>query len=401
MSVYIVGAKRTPIGSFLGSLQAVTAPELASVAFKAALKESRVDLAHIDEVILGNVLSSGQKQGVARQAAIYGDIPLEVPAYAVNMVCGSGMKAAMNGYSQIKAGLADLIVAGGVESMSQAPFLVSSKVRQGNKMGNLSMTDTILHDALLDSFDGKHMGVTAENIAEKYQITREAQDEFALSSQEKAIAALDSGVFTAELVPVEVKSRRGTQVISEDEYPNRQTNQEKLAKLRAAFLPEGTVTVGNASGLNDGASALVLASENYVKEHQLTPLVEVVGIGQGGVEPSLMGLGPTPAIKQALQQAGLTLADIDVIELNEAFAAQSLGVIRELADFSGLSESELQAKTNLHGGAIALGHPLGASGNRIIVTLLHIMRKKNYQYGLASLCIGGGMGVAVILKNIE
>lgn len=400
MSVYIVGAKRTAIGSFLGSLKDVTAPELGSLVIKAALAEAKVAEAAVDEVILGNVLSSGQKQGVARQAAIKAGLPVEVPAYAINMVCGSGMKAVMNGFTQIASGMTNVVVAGGVESMSQAPFLVSSKIRQGQKMGDLTMTDTILHDALLDSFDGKHMGITAENIAEKYKISREDQDQFAYHSQEKAIAAVDNGSFKAEIVPVEVKTRQGIHTVETDEYPNRRTDETKLAKLRPAFKPDGTVSAGNSSGLNDGASATVLVSESYLKENQLTPLVEVIAIGQGGVAPELMGLGPTPAIKSALKQGGLTLADMDVIELNEAFAAQSLGVLRELSEAYNVTEESLKGKTNLNGGAIALGHPLGASGNRIIVSLIHLMKKNKLKYGLASLCIGGGMGVAVILKNI-
>lgn len=400
-SVYIVGAKRSPIGSFLGSLKDTNAPELGSAVIKSVLEESQVKPEIIDEVIIGNVLSSGQKQGVARQASIYAGVPIEVPAYAINMVCGSGMKAIMNAYTQIKAGQGNAYVAGGVEVMSQAPFLVSGKVRQGNKMGDLSMTDSILHDALLDSFDGNHMGITAENIAKKYQISREEQDAFALHSQEKAIKAVDEGAFQAEITPIELKTRKGPVIFETDEYPNRRTDLEKLASLRPAFLKEGSVTAGNASGLNDGASATVVVSQEIVKQENLTPLVEIVAIGQGGVSPDVMGLGPTPAIKNALKQAGLTLADMDVLELNEAFAAQSLGVVHELSEIYNLSKEEILAKTNLNGGAIAIGHPLGASGNRIVVTLIHLMKKHNYQYGLASLCIGGGMGVAVILKNVE
>lgn len=399
-SVYIVGAKRSAIGSFLGSLKDTNAAELGSAVIKSVLEESQVKPDMIDEVIMGNVLSSGQKQGLARQASIYAGVPIEVPAYAINMVCGSGMKAIMNAYAQIKAGQGNAYVAGGVEVMSQAPFLVSGKVRQGNKMGDLSMTDSILNDALLDSFDGNHMGITAENIAEKYQISREEQDAFAFASQQKAIKAVDEGAFEAEITPIELKTRKGPVTFVIDEYPNRRTDLEKLANLRPAFLKEGSVTAGNASGLNDGASATVVVSQEIVEQENLTPLVEIVAIGQGGVNPEVMGLGPTPAIKNALKQANLTLADMDVLELNEAFAAQSLGVVHELSEIYDLSKEEILAKTNLNGGAIAIGHPLGASGNRIVVTLIHLMKKHNYQYGLASLCIGGGMGVAVILKNV-
>ena len=401
MSVYIIGAKRTAIGSFLGSLKDISAAELGTVAIQAALTEAGVAPAQVDEVIIGNVISSGQKQGVARQAAIHAGIPVEVPAYAINMVCGSGMKAVMTAFTEIKAGQAELVVAGGVESMSQAPFIMPGRMRQGQKMGAITMVDTLLEDALLDSFDGQHMGITAENVAEKHDLSRVVQDEFAFASQTKAIAAVDSGAFVAEIAPVTVKTRQGEVVVATDEYPNRTSTLEKLAKLRPAFKKEGTVTAGNASGINDGGSATVIASEAFVKEHELTPLVEIVAIGQGGVSPEVMGLGPVPAIQAALKQAHLTLEEIDILELNEAFAAQSLGVLKELGALWDVAPETIAAKTNLNGGAIALGHPLGASGNRIIVSLIHLMKAKNLQYGLASLCIGGGMGVAVILKNVN
>lgn len=397
--VYIASAKRTPIGTFLGGLKDVSVGELGSVAIKGVLEESGIEVKDVDEVIMGNVLPAGQGQGIARQAAIKAGIPATVPASAVNMVCGSGMKSVMNAYTSIRAGENQVVVAGGMESMSQTPYLVPAKTRGGSKMGNLEMQDHMIADGLTDAFNNYHMGVTAENIAKEYGITREQQDQFAYRSQEKAIQAVDAGAFQEEIVPVEVKSRKGTLILDTDEYPNRTTNPEKLANLRPAFDKEGTVTAGNSSGINDGASATLVVGETYLKEHQLTALVEIVAIGQGGVDPSVMGLGPTPAIRMALKRAGLRLQDLDVIELNEAFAAQSLGVIHELAEEHGMSEDELLAKTNPSGGGIALGHPVGASGNRILVTLIHYMKKHNLRYGLASLCIGGGMGTAIIVKN--
>lgn len=399
MGIYIVGAKRTPIGSFLGSLKDISASDLGAITIESALNHAKLKPTTVDEVIMGQVLSTGQKQGVARQASIKAMIPESVPAYGVNMVCGSGMKAIMTAYTEMKSGMADIIVAGGVESMSQAPYFLPAKIRSGNKMGNMTMIDSLLYDALTDSFSGEHMGITAENIAEAYMITREQQDQFAVDSQKKAIEAVENHLFESEIVPVEVTSKRESKMVKVDEYPNHTTSIEKLASLRPAFKENGTVTAGNASGINDGASATVIVSEQAVVDHNVTPLVEIVGIGQGGVSPDYMGLGPLPAIDRALNQANLTLADIDVIELNEAFAAQSLGVIHELSKVYDISETDLLNKTNKRGGAIALGHPLGASGNRIVVTLLHIMKSEGHKYGLASLCIGGGMGVAIILKN--
>lgn len=397
--VYIVGAKRTPIGSFLGSLKDVSAGDLGSIAIKAALEESKVHLNDVDEVLMGNVLSAGQGQGIARQTAIKAGLGVRVPATALNIACGSGMKAVMNAVQAIRAEDAHVIVAGGVESMSQTPHLIPGRNRSGHKMGSFEVVDHMLHDGLTDAFEGYHMGVTAENIVEKYQITREEQDQFAFESQQKAIAAVDAGKFKAEIAAVEVTNRKGTVVVDQDEYPNRQTNLDKLAKLRPAFKKDGSVTAGNASGINDGASATVVVSESYLKNHNLQPLVEIVAVAQAGVDPSVMGLGPTPAVEKVLEKAQLTLADVDVIELNEAFASQALGVIHELSERCAIDKTELMAKTNLNGGAIALGHPIGASGNRIIVTLIHLMKEKKAKYGLATLCIGGGMGTAIILKN--
>jgi acetyl-CoA C-acetyltransferase len=355
----------------------------------------------IQAVVMGNILPAGQGQGIARQAAIKAGIPVTVPAYGVNMVCGSGMKSVMLGYTSIKAGLYNIVVAGGIENMSATPYLVPKEVRTGTKMGPLTMHDHMLTDALWDAFDGQHMGVTAENIATKYSISRERQEAFAVASQLKAIKAVDSGEFKDEIVPLTIKVGKEEVVFENDEYPNRKTDAAKLATLRPAFVKDGTVTAATSSGINDGASVILLASQEAVDRFSLVPLVELVGIGQGGVEPSLMGLGPTPAIRQALKHAGLTIDQIDLFELNEAFAAQALGVVHELSEEHHVTEESILNKTNPNGGAIALGHPVGASGNRIIVTLVHEMLKRDLTYGLASLCIGGGMGTAVIFKKLK
>jgi acetyl-CoA C-acetyltransferase len=397
--VFIVGAKRTAIGSFQGGLSRVSVQELGTVVTKEVLKESGVSTEDVNEVIFGNALPAGQGQGVARQISIAAGIPDRIPASGVNMVCGSGLKAVMNGYASILTGMNDVVVTGGVESMSQAPHLMPQKTRSGIKMGSFEVEDHMLKDGLTDAFSHKHMGITAENIAEKYDISREAQDAFAYKSQQKAIQAQDSGAFDEEIVPVTVKSRRGETVVDQDEYINRNSTEEKLAQLRPAFKKDGTVTAGNASGLNDGASATLIVSESYLNEHKLTPLAEIVAIGQGGVDPQIMGMGPITAIQDSLNRADLTLDQMDVIELNEAFSAQSIGVVEELATLSEMKTEDIYNRTNLNGGAIALGHPIGASGNRILVTLLHLMKNKESNYGLASLCIGGGMGVSMVLKK--
>lgn len=399
--VYIVGAKRTPIGSFLGSLKSVSAVKLASQAIRGALEQAQVQSTDVTEVILGNVLSAGLGQGIARQAAIGAGLSIEVPAYSLNMVCGSGLKAVANGMSMIQSGLAQAVVTGGTESMSNAPFLVDGVIRSGRKMGHMNFTDSMLHDGLTDAFEGYHMGITAENVAREFGISRGEQDQFAIRSQEKAIIAQDSGKFADEIVPVVVETRAGVEEVAEDEYINRTTTLEKMTNLRPVFKADGTVTAANASGLNDGASAIILASGQLAEAQQLPIMAEVIAIGQGGVDPSVMGIGPVPAIKKALEVANLTLADIDLFELNEAFAAQSLAVMNELAAESGESVETLSERMNVNGGAIALGHPIGASGNRILVTLLYELKRRSLTYGLASLCIGGGMGLAVIIKNVE
>lgn len=397
--VYVVSAKRTAIGSFLNGLNGVSPVTFGSEVVKAILEETKLDPANVDELICGNVLPAGLGQNIARQISLAAGIPETICAHSINMVCGSGLKAVMNGYLAIKAGYENVIIAGGAESMSGAPYLIPSNSRSGNKMGNFTAVDHMINDSLTDAMNHVHMGVTAENIANKYGITREMQDEFAYASQQKAIAAVDSGRFKDEIVPIEVKKKKETVVFDTDEHPNRTSTPEKMAKLRPAFVKDGTVTAANASGINDGASFVMLASEEAVEKYGLKPLVEVVGIGQGGVDPLVMGLGPTPAVLNALKFAGKTLQEMDLVELNEAFAAQSLGVIHELVEATGIDRDELLAKTNVNGGAIALGHPVGASGNRILVTLIHEMEKRNSEYGLASLCIGGGMGTAVVVKK--
>lgn len=399
--VYIVAAKRTAIGSFLGSLKDESASDMGAAVLKNIIEETKVNPEKIDEVVVGNVLDAGQGQGVGRQVSIKAGIPDTVPGYGVNMVCGSGMKSLMTGFANIKANTQNLVVTGGVEAMSQAPYLASGKLREGHKMGNFNLIDHMVFDALTDAYEGYHMGVTAENISRKYDISREAQDEFAAESQRRAVEALKSSKFKDEIVPYEVRTRKGSFIFDTDEYPREGTTVETLGKLKPAFEKAGTVTAGNSSGINDGAAMIMLASEQMVKEAGLTPLAELVAVGQGGVNPSVMGLGPTPAIRNALEMAGLKLGDIDLLELNEAFAVQSLGVIRELSNEYGVSETWIKERTNVNGGAIALGHPVGVSGTRIVVTLVHEMIKRGSKLGLASLCIGGGMGTAVVIRNLE
>lgn len=400
--VYIVGAKRTAVGSFLGSLKDVKAPDLAAPLVRQLLADTQVPADQVDELILGNILPAGVGQGPGRQVAIKGGLPLHVPASSINMACGSAMKAMMNAYLSIRAGVNHLVFAGGAESMSNSPYLLNEKVRSGVKFGDFKLVDHMVYDALTDAFHNVHMGITAENIAEKYHISREAQDAFAFESQQRAIKAVDNNVFKDEIVPLMIKSGKTELAFDKDEYPNRATTLEKLASLKPAFKKEGgSVTAGNASGLNDGGSMTLIASETALKKYNLRPLAEIVGIGQGGVDPLYMGLGPTPAIKNALAQAHLKFTDIDLFELNEAFAAQSLGVLKELHDAFGVTPEDMMKKTNVNGGAIALGHAVGSSGGRITVTLLHEMKRRHATYGLATLCIGGGMGTAIIIKNVD
>lgn len=398
--VFIVAAKRTAIGKFMGSLSPFNPGELGAIVIRDLLNETKIDPAVIDTVIVGNVLSAGQMQGVARQVSIKGGVPYEVPAYSINMVCGSGMKAVMNGYAGIISGAADVVIAGGTESMTNAGFILQSSLRSGVKMGDLKVFDHMVYDGLTDAFNNYHMGITAENIAERLGISREEQDVFAYASQQKAIKAVDSGAFVNEIVPVKIESKNGTVIFDKDEFPNRASTPEKLAALKPAFKKDGTVTAGNSSGINDGASFVMIMSEDAVAKYGMTPLCELVAVGQGGVDPKEMGLGPIPAIRKALKNASMKFDEIERIELNEAFAAQSLGVIKGLIEEYKVTREWIDERTNLNGGAIALGHPIGASGNRIIVTMIHGLIATGKNIGLASLCIGGGMGTAVIVKRV-
>lgn len=399
--VYILNIKRTAVGSFLGALATLSPSELGVPVVKHLLEEAQLPENSIDEVIVGNILSAGHGQNVARQISVNAGVGEQVPAYALNMLCGSGLKAIYDAYTKIKAGEADCVIAGGVESMSDARFVSQSGVRQGNKMGSLTFEDTLLKDGLTDAFNNYHMGITAENLAEKYSISREEQDEFAIHSQEKARKAQESGRLQDEIIPLTVKTRKGETVVDKDEYINYGTTLEKLAGLRTAFKKDGTVTAGNASGLNDGAAFALVVSEKFVKEHNLSPMVEIKSFGQSGVDPAIMGIGPVDAIAKSLDKAGLSIEDLDLIELNEAFAAQSIAVIKQLVENHQVDHDKLVEKINVNGGAIAIGHPLGASGARVASTLIHEMKKQDSKYGCASLCIGGGMGIAMVVENLK
>ncbi|MFZ5352863.1 MAG: acetyl-CoA C-acetyltransferase [Bacillota bacterium] len=388
--VVIASAVRTPIGSFNGSLAGVSAVELGTIAVKEAIKRAGITPEMVDETVMGCILQAGQGQGVARQVAVKAGIPVEKPAMTINMICGSGLRTVQLAAQSIIAGECDIVVAGGTENMSQAPYLLKS-ARTGYRMGHGEIIDTMIHDALTDVFNNYHMGITAENLAEKYGISREEQDAFATASQNKAEAAIKEGKFKDEIVPVVITSKKGETVVDTDEYPKAGTTVETLAKLKPAFKKDGTVTAGNASGINDGAAALVIMSADKAKELGIKPMAKLKGYASAGVDPSIMGIGPVPAVKKALERAGLSLEDMDLIEANEAFAAQALAVSKEL----GLKPE----KVNVNGGAIALGHPVGASGARILVTLLYELSKRNKKHGLATLCIGGGMGTAVVVER--
>ena len=390
--VVIVSAVRTAIGSFNGSLTPFSAVELGSMVIKEAIARAGVEKESIDEVIFGNVLQAGLGQNPARQAAIKAGIPMEVPSFTVNKVCGSGLKTVNLAAEAIMAGSAEIVVAGGMESMTNAPYLLDAKARQGYRMGHAQVTDVMIQDGLWCAFNDYHMGITAENVAEKFGITRAAQDQLAVNSQNKAIAAIESGAFKKEILPITIKSKKGDTVFETDEYPKSGTVLEKVAALRTAFKKDGTVTAANASGINDGAVALVLMSADKAKELGIKPMAKIRSFASGGVDPSIMGMGPVPATRKALSKAGLTVADLDLVEANEAFAAQFLAVGQEL----GFD----QDKVNVNGGAIAIGHPIGASGARILVTLLYAMEARDAKIGLATLCIGGGQGVATIIERI-
>jgi len=388
--IVIVSAARTPVGSFLGALSGLPAHELGKLAIQAAVERAGITPADVDEVILGQVLQAAAGQGPARQASVNAGIPVASPAWSLNQLCGSGLRAVALGAQQIAAGDAGIVVVGGQESMSQAPH--AQALRNGQKMGDLSLVDTMIKDGLWDAFHGYHMGQTAENIAARWQITREAQDRFAVASQNKAEAAQKAGKFDAEIVPVTIKGRKGDTVVDKDEFIRHGVTYDGISGLKPAFTKDGTVTAANASGLNDGAAALVLMSADEAKKRGLTPLARIASWANAGVEPEIMGTGPIPASKKALEKAGWKVSDLDLVESNEAFAAQSLCVVGEL----GLDP----AKVNVNGGAIAIGHPIGASGARILTTLVHEMKRSGAKKGLATLCIGGGMGVAMCVEAV-
>jgi acetyl-CoA C-acetyltransferase len=388
--IVIVSAARTPVGSFNGALSSVPAHQLGAIAIKAALERAGVAAADVSEVVLGQVLQAGAGQGPARQASMAAGIPKEAPAWSLNQICGSGLRAVALGAQQIADGSATIVVAGGQENMSLAPH--AAHLRNGTKMGDLAMVDTMIKDGLWDAFNGYHMGQTAENIAEQFQISRADQDNFAVTSQNRAEAAQKAGKFADEIAPVTIKGRKGDTIVDQDEYIRHGATIESLSGLRPAFSKEGSVTAGNASGLNDGAAALVLMSAEEAAKRGLKPLARIASWANTGVDPAIMGTGPISASKKALERAGWTVADLDRIESNEAFAAQSLCVSRGL-DFD-------PAKTNVNGGAIAIGHPVGASGARILTTLLHEMKRSGAKKGLATLCIGGGMGVAMCVEAV-
>jgi acetyl-CoA C-acetyltransferase len=387
--IVIVGAARTPVGAFNGALANLPAHELGKVAISAALDRAGVKGAAVSEVIMGQILTAGQGQNPARQASIAAGIPVESPAWGVNQLCGSGLRAVALGYQAILNGDSEIVVAGGQESMSQAPHC--AHLRNGVKMGNFDMVDTMIKDGLWDAFNGYHMGNTAENVAKQYQITRQQQDQFAVGSQNKAEAAQKAGKFKDEIVPVTVKSRKGDIVVDSDEYPKHGTTVESIGKLRPAFDKEGTVTAANASGINDGAAAVVLMKASQAQKEGRPILARIVSWAHAGVDPAIMGTGPIPASRAALKKAGWKMEDLDLVEANEAFAAQACAVNKDL----GWDP----AKVNVNGGAIALGHPIGASGARVLVTLLHEMGKRNSKKGLATLCIGGGMGIAMCVER--
>ncbi len=387
--IVIVSAARTPVGAFNGAFANLPAHELGKAAIQAAMARAGIQGDRVNEVILGQILTAGEGQNPARQASIAAGIPVESPAWGVNQLCGSGLRAVALGYQQIVNGDADVVVAGGQESMSMAPHC--AHLRGGTKMGSLEMVDTMIKDGLWDAFNGYHMGNTAENVAKQWQITRQMQDEFAVASQNKAEAAMKAGKFKDEIAPVTIKSRKGDIVVDTDEYPKSGVTMDSIAKLRPAFDKEGTVTAANASGINDGAAAVVLMKASEAAKLGHTPLARIVSWAHAGVDPKIMGTGPIPASRAALKKAGWKVEELDLVEANEAFAAQACAVNKDL----GWDP----AKVNVNGGAIAIGHPIGASGARVLVTLLYEMQKRNAKKGLATLCIGGGMGIAMCVEH--
>ncbi|GMA98806.1 acetyl-CoA C-acetyltransferase [Pelosinus sp. IPA-1] len=390
--VVIVSAVRTAVGSFNGTLAPFTAVDLGAIVIKEVIARGGISVDQVEEVIFGNVLQAGLGQNPARQAAVKAGIPVETSAYTINKVCGSGLKSVNLAAQAIMTGDADIVIAGGMESMTNAAYVLDTKARWGLRMGNAKVVDSMIQDGLWCAFNDYHMGITAENVAEKYGISREQQDQLAVESQQKAVQGIADGVFKEEIVPIVIKTKKGEVIFDTDEFPRAGTTAEKLSGLKPAFKKEGTVTAGNASGINDGAAAILLMSADKAKELGITPLARIRSFGSGGVDPSIMGMGPVSATRKALAKAGLTVADLDLVEANEAFAAQFLAVGQEL----GFAKE----KVNIHGGAIAIGHPIGASGARILVTLLHGMKQKDAKVGLATLCIGGGQGVATIVELV-
>lgn len=389
--VVIVAAVRTPIGSFGGSLKDISTVDLGSLVIKNAIERAGLEPEQVDEVIMGNVLGAGLGQNVARQMSVHAGVPVTVPAFTINKVCGSGLKAVQLAVQAVLCGDAEVVVAGGAENMSQAPYILPNQ-RWGSRMGNATVVDTMLQDGLTDGFEDYHMGITAENVAEQYGITREDQDSFALQSQKRAVAAVESGRFKEEIIPVEIPQRRGEPLVFDtDEFPRKDVSLEGLSKLRPAFQKDGSVTAGNSSGINDGAAAVVVMSAEKAKELGVPVLATIKSYASAGLDPKVMGCGPIYASRKALEKAGLTVADLDLVESNEAFAAQACAVAKEL-------NLDLE-KVNVNGGAISLGHPIGASGCRILVTLLHEMQKRDAKRGLVTLCIGGGMGTALIVER--
>lgn len=392
--VVIVSAVRTAVGSFGGSLASLSAQQLGAIVIKEAVQRANLKPEQVGEVIMGNVLQAGLGQNPARQAAIGAGLPIDVPSFTVNKVCGSGLKCVELAAQAIKAGDEEIVVAGGMESMSNAPYVTSNKARWGLRMGDSKLTDEMIKDGLWDAFNNYHMGITAENIAEEFNVTREEQDEVSLRSQERACASNKDGSFKEEIVPITIKLKKKEFVFDTDEFPREGSSKEGLAKLKPAFKKDGgTVTAGNASGINDGAAAMVIMSADKAKELGLKPLAKIVSYASAGVDPKIMGTGPIPSSRKALKKANLTVKDMDLVEANEAFAAQFVECGREL----GFDP----AKTNIHGGAIAIGHPIGASGARILVTLLYALKHEKKTYGLATLCIGGGQGTATVVENLD
>ena len=388
-SVVITSAVRTAIGSLGGTLKNIPAYKLGSSVISSAIKKSNLKPSEIDEVIMGHVLTGGAGQNPARQAAIESKLPKEIPSYVVNQVCGSGLRSIASGYHSILSDNSNIVIAGGQESMSQAPHVVH--LRNGKKLGDTELVDSMIKDGLWDAFNGYHMGITAENVAQQFQVTRKDQDKFAFDSQSKALKAQKENKFDDEIVPYEIELKKGNTIFNKDEHPRATTSLDTLSRLRGAFKKDGTVTAGNASGINDGAAAVILMSKDEAEKRGLKPLAEIKSWASCGVDPSIMGTGPIPSSKKALEIAGWSSKDLDLIEANEAFAAQSCAVVKEL--------SLPMEKVNVNGGSIALGHPIGASGTRIFVTLIHEMLKRDSKKGLATLCIGGGMGVAMCIER--